>query len=174
MHPTSPKKKKKKKKNSKALLPLPYLISSHPIPKRKKNGPLGWMLPHLIGWELFLFLVVCGHLIWPMVMVGPSVMGKQYNACVFYIYIYIFCTYVWWSTGLTKVFNFFKRIGGGGGGFFVGKIFFAPKKLCDMIHHNLVVKNSHSSFDILFSLPPPQMCCTSPQVTLSPIHNPQN
>jgi hypothetical protein len=43
MHPTS--QKKGEKKNSKALLPLPY----HPILERKKNGPLGCMLAHLIG-----------------------------------------------------------------------------------------------------------------------------
>ncbi len=47
---------------------------------------------------------------------------------------------------------------------------FAPYKLGEMIHPNFV--ESHSSFDILLSLPPPQMC-TQPQVTLSPIHNPQ-
>jgi hypothetical protein len=47
---------------------------------------------------------------------------------------------------------------------------FAPYKLGEMIHPNLVV--SHSSFDILLSLPPPQTC-TQPQVTLPPIHNPQ-
>ncbi len=35
---------------------------------------------------------------------------------------------------------------------------FAHYQLGEMIHPNLVVKNSHSSFDILFSLSPPQMC----------------
>jgi len=36
---------------------------------------------------------------------------------------------------------------------------FAPYyQLGEMIHPNLVIRNSHSSFDILFSLPPPQMC----------------
>jgi len=40
-------KKKGKKKTQKLYSLSP--TSSHPIPKRKKNGPLGCMLPHLIG-----------------------------------------------------------------------------------------------------------------------------
>jgi hypothetical protein len=35
---------------------------------------------------------------------------------------------------------------------------FCPYQLGEIIHLNLVEKNSHSYFDILFSLPPPQMC----------------
>jgi hypothetical protein len=35
---------------------------------------------------------------------------------------------------------------------------FAPYQLGEMIYLNLVVKNSHSPFDILFFLALPQMC----------------
>ncbi len=50
---------------------------------------------------------------------------------------------------------------------------FAPYQLGEMIHPNLVVNNSHSSFDI-FVLSVTSLNVHPAQLTLSPIHNHKN